>query len=223
MKNPCLIAFDLDDTLYHERDFLASGHRMLAGVLASESGTDKDILYSIISAAHPRGIEAAMAYLAVLGRPTKYTIDELVKLYRTHKPDISLDPATERVLQHLKDQGHVLAIISDGSSATQRDKISTLGLYRYVEPEAVFISEETGGDKNTPISFAHAETIAPKGATRIYVGDNPAKDFLQPNIRGWVSVMLAATPRNVFPQRIDAFPSIFRPRIVIDSLDRLIY
>ncbi len=40
-RQRCLIAFDLDDTLFKERDYLRSGHRVLARKLAGESGADE--------------------------------------------------------------------------------------------------------------------------------------------------------------------------------------
>ena len=54
-----LIAFDLDDTLYKERDYLRSGHHVLARTLAEATGMSEESLFGIISANHPRGIEAA--------------------------------------------------------------------------------------------------------------------------------------------------------------------
>lgn len=223
MNRQALIAFDLDDTLYLERDYLASGHRAVADVLSEDTGMDSRILNSIISASHPKGIEAAVAYLKLAGHPTDISIDELVGLYRKHKPDISLTAETAGALARLKANGHRLAIITDGDSTTQRDKIAALGLYRFVGPEAIIISGETGADKRTPVPFMIAEKLAEECHVRVYIGDNPAKDFIQPNVRGWDTYMLLGSARNVFSQNMLPFPPVFRPGTVIDSLSRLPY
>ena len=125
-RQRCLIAFDLDDTLFKERDYLRSGHRVLARKLAGESGADERALFRLITEHHPRGIEAALAYLAERGTPSSFSVDELVEAYRAHTPDISLDADTERTLQELKRRGHRLVLITDGSTRHQRAKLHAL-------------------------------------------------------------------------------------------------
>ena len=223
-RQRCLIAFDLDDTLFKERDYLRSGHRVLAGKLAGESGADESVLFRLITENHPRGIEAALAYLAERGTPSSFSVDELVEAYRAHTPDISLDADTERTLQELKRLGHRLVLITDGSTRHQRAKLHALGLDRFIEPGAVLISEETGGDKHTPLPFTIAEErFGKETARRIYVGDNLSKDFRWPNQRGWTSVMLADhNGINVFPQQPSQWPGEYRPSVCIDNISRIL-
>lgn len=220
MKSPALIVFDLDDTLYQERDFISSGHRALARVLAEASGADSEELFALINGRHPRGIEAAIEFLAGKGCKVPYTVDELVEIYRSHRPDIHLSPDVEETLAELKRQGHRLALITDGSSRHQRAKFDALGLDRYIAPDAVFVSEETGGDKHTPASFILAEKLLQ--GRRFYIGDNPEKDFIYPNMRGWTSVMLLDKDgRNVFPQNPELFPAINRPALAISEFKKI--
>ncbi len=218
-----LIAFDLDDTLYKERDYLRSGHHVLARTLAEATGMSEESLFGIISANHPRGIEAAASWLASHGVEMPFTVDALVEIYRAHKPDISLSPGVDSKLASLRDAGHSLVLITDGSSVHQRAKIDALGLHRYFEPEAILISGETGGDKHTPVSFRLAEQLYGECTShRFYVGDNLAKDFIHPNLRGWTSVMLADTAGvNVFPQRPADWPAVNRPAITISNISLL--
>jgi len=217
MRQPALVAFDLDDTLYKERDFLRSGHRELARVLARATGADSSELFNVISGNHPRGIEAAIALLAEKGCKVPCTVDGLVEIYRNHKPDIQLSAGVGELLAGLKDRGHKIALITDGSSRCQRAKFEALGLGRYIDPDAVFVSEETGGDKHTPASFVMAENLS--RGRRYYIGDNPAKDFIHPNLRGWTSIMLLDTEgRNVFPRNPADFPAVNRPAITITHL-----
>lgn len=223
MTTPSLIAFDLDDTLYKERDFLRSGHRVLARILAEATGEDAGELFALISGNHPRGIEAALAALAAKGHDMPFAVDALVEIYRNHTPDIQLSPGIEALLTRLKAAGHRLALITDGSSRHQRSKIAALGLNRFFDPDAIFISGETGGDKHTPLPFRLAEERFGASVSRMYyVGDNLAKDFVHPNLRGWISVMLLDTAGvNVFPQNIADWPAGHRPRVVVADPGRL--
>ena len=107
MTTPSLIAFDLDDTLYKERDFLRSGHRVLARILAEATGEDACELFALISGNHPRGIEAALAALAAKCHDMPFTVDALVEIYRNHTPDIQLSPGIEALLTRLKAAGPV--------------------------------------------------------------------------------------------------------------------
>lgn len=220
---PSLVAFDLDDTLYKERDFLRSGHRVLARTLADATGANAEELFTLISGNHPRGIEAALAMLAAKGLDIPFTVEALVEIYRNHTPDIQLSDGAEALLTRLKGAGHRLALITDGSSRHQRGKIAALGLDRFFGPDSIFISGETGGDKHTPLPFRLAEERFGASVSRMYyVGDNLAKDFVHPNLRGWTSVMLLDTAGvNVFPQHIGAWPAVHRPRVIVSGFDCL--
>lgn len=221
MREPALVVFDLDDTLYKERDFLRSGHRVLARVLSEATGADAEELFGIISGNHPRGIEAAIALLAERGCKVPYTVDELVEIYRNHKPDIQLSEGVAELLSELKARGHKLALITDGSGRCQREKFEALGLGAYIAPDAVFISGETGSDKHTPVPFVMAERLSQ--SRRYYVGDNPAKDFIHPNLRGWTSVMLLDMEgRNVMPRNPSQFPAPNRPAIAVTEIKKIL-
>lgn len=223
MIQPSLVAFDLDDTLYKERDFLRSGHRLLARTIADATGEDADELFRLINGNHPRGIEAALGMLARKGHRLPFTVDGLVEIYRNHTPDIQLSPGVEETLTRLKACGHRLVLITDGSSRHQRSKIVALGLDRFFGPDAILISGETGGDKHTPLPFRLAEErFGAACARRFYVGDNLAKDFVHPNLRGWTSVMLLDTAGvNVFPQDPVAWPAIHRASVALEDLENL--
>lgn len=217
-----LVAFDLDDTLYKEMDYVASGYRAVASALADATGADATTLFEIISAKRPLGFEAAIDYL---GGRSPLSVDDMIELYRAHTPDITLAPEAAEVLAELQRRGHRLMLITDGSPRHQGAKIRALGLERFFAPADILISQVTGGDKFTPVptDIADGRAAADGIDRRYYVGDNLAKDFLWPNRRGWTSVMLRDTEgRNVFRQDVAAAPPEYRPRIVIDSLKTLL-
>lgn len=212
------IAFDLDDTLYHEYDYVSSGYHAVAAVLSEATGYDAELIYQTIWRAYPRGFEAA---LDLTGAEAEgFTVDRLKEIYCSHRPDISLRAGARDMLERLRRRGDVLMLITDGDSRRQRAKIEALGLYDFFAPADILISSETGGDKNTDVPWQTAERLhAAPGMRFIYVGDNPAKDFRQPRRRGWHTVMLLdRSGDTVFSQRPADQGAENLPHTIIDNL-----
>lgn len=216
--NAPVVAFDLDDTLYKEMDFVYSGYRAVARRLADATGADAGRLFDIIAAGRPRGFEDALEYIAGLDDAERFTVDSMVEDYRAHKPEICLDGDAEAALTRLKAAGVHTVLITDGSTRHQRSKFAALGLDRFFAPEDILISEETGGDKTTLVPWTLVEERY-RGHRLTYVGDNLVKDFYHPNQRGWRTVMLRDRGcRNVFAQRPTEYAALYRPQITIDTL-----
>lgn len=204
------IAFDLDDTLFPEIEFVRSAYR----AICRHFGTP-ELAVEMNSAPDPReAFDIAARYLGL------HDASQLIKLYREHYPDISLTPAVEETLYTLRNSGITLALITDGRSITQRNKIAALGLERFISPDLIFISEETGADKFSPLPFELVESAA-DSSPYIYVGDNPAKDFFQPRKRGWDTIMLNDSGQNIHPQQLTRIAAAFGPSRVILSIEEL--
>lgn len=213
-----IVAFDLDDTLYKEMDYVASGYRTVARALAATTGADAATLFDIISRHRPLGFEAALDHIAGMPGAEAFTVEGMIEIYRAHVPDIAHHGDAEATLESLKAHGVRLVLITDGSTRHQRAKIKALGLERYFAPDDILISEETGGDKTTDVPWNIVEARY-KGARRVYVGDNLSKDFRLPTLRGWHTVMLRDPDhRNVFPQNPADWPPENRPQTTVDTL-----
>lgn len=209
-------AFDLDDTLYTEMDFVYSGYRAVARELVKDSDIDADIYFEGISRRRPVGFEWALdQYRRHGGKDVEMSVDKMIEIYRGHKPDIKLRPGIGRLLENLHCEGHVLVLITDGSTRHQRSKIRALDIEKYFDK--ILISEETGGDKTTDIPWSIVEkSYSAPGQRFVYVGDNMSKDFLRPGLRGWLTVMSLDTAGvNVFPQKLSDWPPQNRPRYVV--------
>jgi putative hydrolase of the HAD superfamily len=184
------VVFDLDDTLYLERDYVRSGfcavdawcesNLRLAGIgtLAwklFEEGRRGDIF------------DTALQQLGVA--PEAATIHALVHVYRTHAPQIR--PAADAIscLAHLKPAVSV-AMITDGSPASQWNKIDALGIRDSFD--SIVVTGEWGGgfSKPHPRAFLHVENSFPTAKRYYYVADNPAKDFTTPRSIGWTTVRI---------------------------------
>ncbi|MDE6463662.1 MAG: HAD hydrolase-like protein [Muribaculaceae bacterium] len=216
-----LIAFDLDDTLYKERDYVLSGRRAVAEAVAPSAGMDAAALLKLMNEAAD-AFDALADAIAATPAAATYSIERMVAVYRAHTPDISLDSAVPETLRRLRERGHSLALITDGNSNRQHAKIRALGLDAFFGPHNVIVSDDCGSDKTTTVPFIAAEALAP-GERRVYVGDNIAKDFHWPNMRGWLTVMLRDPEGlNIRPQRPAEAPPAFRPAMTVDSLESLL-
>ena len=203
-----VVAFDLDDTLYSEREFLHSGWRAVARAAASY-GMEPDEAWRLMSTA-PDAFDALHAALPQMA------VAEMLHVYRTHIPDITLYPGASDVLAQLHADGCPLAIITDGRGLSQRNKLMALGLDGVAD--YVSISEEIGADKTSPLPFRRLMDAFP-GRQYIYVGDNPAKDFAWPNRLGWLTVMLREPHPglNIHPQAVPA-EAIYAPQRTVATL-----
>lgn len=215
-----LMVFDLDDTLYKERDYVRSGRRAVADAVGADLGIDADGLMALMEAA-PNAFDALIDAIAGLAGADAWPVSRMVEVYRGHTPKISLAPETRAVLAELS-RRHTLAMVTDGNATRQHAKIKALGLYEFFDPENIYVSDDTGSDKTTPLPFAAMERR--HGAMRrYYIGDNLAKDFHWPGLRGWTTVMLLDNDKtNINPQRPAAAPAVFRPHIAIASLEPLL-
>ena len=210
-----VVIFDLDDTLYKEIDYLKSAYREIASGVFPALEVDfkeEDGLYHWMLTNYRQGKNV---FDELLRYPVPFSPEELLRIYREHQPSIALSDGAMEVLEYLKKEGHAIGLITDGRSCTQRNKIEALGLGKYVEPELVLVSEETGFCKPSSESYRYVMQRHP-GACYVYVGDNPKKDFYAPNQLGWMTVCLKNDGRNIHPQ--EEVELAYRAQVLIENL-----
>jgi putative hydrolase of the HAD superfamily len=187
-----VLVFDLDDTLYPERQFALSGfkaaERWAAATLGIE-GLAADMT-RLLDEGH-LGRLFAMALSARLPECTKEHLDGLLESYRNHEPELSLFDDAAWALTHFAGQAK-LGLITDGTHHMQERKVAALGIAQHFH--RIVYTHALGGrafSKPHPQSYEQMEQELGGGSARmVYVGDNPAKDFVVPNARGWTSVMV---------------------------------
>lgn len=173
------VIFDLDDTLYSEKEYVKSGYKAVSDYLG---GGYEEKLWIFLEAGKP----AIDELLKELGRENEK--DKVLSVYRSHKPDIHLYPGVAEMIEELRSKGVKVGIITDGRPEGQRNKLDALGL----DVDDVIITDELGGiqfRKPCDIAFRIMTTrwrLNP--ADIVYVGDNPAKDFQAPQQLGMKSV-----------------------------------
>lgn len=209
MKNNAVIAFDLDDTLYKERDYVLTVYRL---ILERYGDCVADNVKStFLSIAKPY---EAFEYFCC--QVPQADIEEIKSLYRSGNIPLEDTEGAIPLLEYLKSYGYIIAVITDGFSARQRAKLSSLGIDNLID--AVIISEETGFDKHTPEPFLGLMEINPDAERFYYIGDNPDKDFYYPNIMGWHTVMILDNYNyNIHIQHTLLNPS-FSAKTIVTSL-----
>lgn len=172
------VIFDLDDTLYNERDFVYEGFKEVCKFLSQKYDVSKEKLF-----------EETKKILSACGRgkvfdvlQEKYGFNEdvkkLVDVYRNVKPSLKLYEDGEEILNYLK--GKVLTgIITDGKASVQWNKINSLELEKYVDK--IIVTDDYGRDYWKPHEYSYRKMLqhfkcSPEEA--VYVGDNPVKDFI---------------------------------------------
>lgn len=170
----CGVIFDLDDTLYSEKDYVYSGFSAVAEYLGDAAIADW--LYQHFEQGKP----AINEYLNDVCMIDKK--ERCVEIYRQHMPTISLYAGVRNLLSNLRDKAIRLAIITDGRVEGQKNKIEALGLSELVDD--IVITDELGGvqfRKPNDISYRIIQNRWRLPFEQIiYIGDNPTKDFIAP-------------------------------------------
>jgi putative hydrolase of the HAD superfamily len=187
-----VLVFDLDDTLYPERQFALSGF-MAAGRWA-ETRLGVADLAADLTRLLDEGHLGQVFPLALASRLPEHQPEHLAGLleaYRSHTPNLTLFDDACWALSYFGARMR-LGLITDGTHKVQMAKVDALGIARHFS-EIVY-TDALGGrafSKPHQQSFQVMERALGSGNERfVYIGDNPAKDFVAPNARGWLSVMV---------------------------------
>jgi putative hydrolase of the HAD superfamily len=202
--------FDLDDTLYKERDYQVSGFDAVANFVQQNFHVDVSEVIHRAKLDNSDVFEAVCAYLNV---PLSVK-ESLLWCYRLHTPKIRLDTATNETLDYVGLHSSGISILTDGRAFSQREKVNALGLQNYT----LYVSEEWGETKPALGRFQAIMDTNSSAKSFVYVGDNIKKDFVTPNQMGWVTIGLKDNGRNIHPQHFDDIDPRFLPSIWVNSL-----
>ncbi|MFC3215838.1 HAD family hydrolase [Novosphingobium panipatense] len=190
-----VIVLDLDDTLYLERDYARSGFEAIGAWIEERhairgfGGACQDLFDKGIRRAI---FDHALADLKQADRMP--SVNELVEVYRSHKPQIRLAPDAAHLLRRLR--GVPGALITDGPLICQRNKTEALRLGNYLK--RIILTASLGPDcgKPHPLAFELVEEWSRRAPEdHVYIADNPTKDFVEPRRRGWLTVQIQRPER----------------------------
>lgn len=191
------VVFDLDDTLYDERDYVRSGFWQVASYLSGmrpEVWGDRQECEDWLWEAFERG-EPAIDRLFERCRCQDDALKaKCLQRYREHFPKIALPEAHRQLLVRLRESGRKLGIITDGRVEGQENKIRALGLEELIDEYVVTDALAGRADvrlfrKPCPLAFhVIRERFGIPFEDMIYVGDNVRKDFQAPASLGMTAV-----------------------------------
>jgi putative hydrolase of the HAD superfamily len=193
------VLFDLDDTLYSEKEFVDGGFRAVGRFLAERFSRSEAELVDRLWALHAENGRGRLfdTLLAEIG--ADHDVDLVlacVLLYRTHRPVLRPFPEVDSTLEALRAVGVRTGLVSDGLAGVQRGKLAGLGTVPG-RLDAVVMTDELGHDyaKPSPVPFRVAcrlLDVPPSLAT--YVGNDPRKDFRGAREAGLHTIRLGQLP-----------------------------
>jgi len=187
-----LVGFDLDDTLYLEREYVRSGFRTVADAVG-QGDEECEEIFGLLWGDFLAGVRGS-AFDRLLQRKSygqRWSVPELVSLYREHRPAIGLLEGCGQLLADLVRKGLRVAIVTDGPAASQKKKIEALGLAEWASPIILTETLGRGAGKPNPAGFqAVTDELGIEPKDCLYVADNPLKDFRGARHAGWGSARL---------------------------------
>lgn len=187
-----IIIFDLDDTLYKEIDYVYSAFYEIASLF--DNGDPKRVCHRMLKDYNDK----KDVFSILSERPSSVIAkSKLIQIYRNHYPKINLSEGAGALINSLYKREIKMAILTDGRSVTQRNKIRSLSLEGKMDD--VLISEEFGSEKPSERNYKYFEEKYPS-LRKIIFGDNFNKDFVIPNRLGWITIGVMDDGRNIHEQ-----------------------
>ena len=220
------LIFDLDDTLYAERDYAIGGFRAAAAWAQSALGVtvSVDRMVTLLDEGH---LGALFPVVLAEAKPD-HSADELkqfVQAYGRQKANLRLFDDAADALTHWEARSQ-LGLITDGHAATQHAKIAALALaprFRHIIATGA-LGANRQFHKPHPHAFELMQAeLGADGDRFVYVGDNLSKDFVAPNALGWTSIWIDRPAHR--PHRIHKHataPAGGEPDLTIHDLGELV-
>ena len=200
------LLFDLDDTLYDEKQFVKSGFIKVAEFVENKFKIDKDFFYKILIDIFNEGKRGNIFNIALERINIIYDeniICSMVKIYREHNPKIRLDKDVKSLLRKFKGS-YSLGIITDGYFEVQKKKVQALKLEELFD--SIIYMDKYGKEYWKPNVLGYKlalEEFRMLPEEAIYVGDNPYKDFIGAKKIGIPTVRILQPGREYYKVRLD--------------------
>ena len=174
------IVFDLDDTLYPERQYALSGFAAVADWADGSLGIPSEQGYAELEAYFNDGVrgDTFNRWLEAHDLEPDRWIPDMVTIYRDHTPSLEPYPETRAVLKTLGSK-YRLGLITQGHKPGQQRKLEALDLTEAFEAVVIMGEEDRLDWKPSKIPFERLlAEMDLQGEQAAYIGDNPLKDFV---------------------------------------------
>ena len=171
-----VILFDMDDTVYSEKENVRCGLRTLTKYVGDPS------IYDEMWAAYMAKKSYIKSVLTDRGIYTDERYNEWLHVFRFAPSDITPYDGFCDMLDRFLADGKRLGMITDGRVQSQEKKLAGLGIAHYFEK--IIITDSLGGvefRKPCTVAFEmmHDHFATPYGKM-VYIGDNLKKDMQPP-------------------------------------------
>jgi len=201
--------FDIDDTLCPTGVFAARARRnAVSAMVAAGVRADVDAVYRELedviaefSSNYEHHFDKLLLRLdprALVGLNPALVVAAGVAAYHDTKfRELAPYPGVLELFSDLRDKPVRLGVITHGLTAKQAEKLVRLGLVPFLDPAAIFISDQIGIAKPNPKLYSAALRglgVAPERA--MYVGDNPRNDIAPPKSLGMRTCLARMSSRH---------------------------
>ncbi|OOR22363.1 HAD family hydrolase [Bacillus cereus] len=183
------IVFDMDDTLYKEKDYVVSGFKAVDDWIKENYGEIG--FYNIAIRLFNSG-ERKFVFNKTLEKLDidydEKLISNLIEQYRFHKPDIQLLEEADWVLNNLVNTVKI-GLISDGYLVAQERKINALNLKERVH--SIILTDKLGKECWKPSKIPYekiSKELQVPHQQCVYIGDNLSKDFITAKKLKWLTI-----------------------------------
>ncbi|MGG7174109.1 HAD family hydrolase [Clostridium neonatale] len=172
----CLI-WDLDDTLYYEKEYVLEAFKNVCKYLSSKYKKDYDKVYKRCIKILDEYGRGKIFNILCDEYGFKEDIKKLVEIYRDTKPNLELYEESKEIFNFAKENNLKLGLITDGCSKVQWNKIKALNLEKIIDK--IIVTDDYGYSKPHEKSYTEIiEYFNIKPEECVYIGDNPNKDFI---------------------------------------------
>jgi putative hydrolase of the HAD superfamily len=186
-----VVLFDLDDTLYSTTEFSHGARRgavraMIAAGLVAEEATCLQELHEVVAEFSSNYEQHFDRLLDRLGptavgstNPAILIAAGVVAYHDAKQRGLRILPDAKALLEALRRAGVRTGVVSAGLQVKQAEKLIRLGVVEYLDPAAIFFSDQLGVSKPNPKIYAKAcAALGVEPSRALYVGDRPASDVV---------------------------------------------
>ncbi|MED4400908.1 HAD family hydrolase [Metabacillus fastidiosus] len=197
------IVFDMDDTLYDEKDYVQSGLTVLDNWVKFKFKVNGfyETAMTLFEAGERESLFNKTFELLKI-RADKKTMNEMLNRYRAHIPQIKLFDDVNWVLSNLTKEIKV-GLLSDGHIEQQANKVRALRIRGRFH--SIILSDRFGRQNWKPSSVPYEHMCMALEVSHydcLYIGSNVSKDFITAKRLGWKTVHIDRGNNN-FPHTIE--------------------
>jgi len=203
------IFFDIDDTLFSTTEFARNARQSAIAAMiraglrvpAEDALQELNEVIAEFSSNHEHHFDKLLqrvprnAWSGI--NPAILVASGVIGYHQTKSNEIRPFPDAVPVLEALSKTSLLLGVITAGLAVKQAEKLLRLDLYRFIHPQAIFISDQIGISKpNRKLFLKACQSMGHDPAEAIYIGNDPVMDIDPANRAGMVTVQaLREAPR----------------------------